>query len=125
MLLSDPVDDEFVFDPKYWDYPFASTVAVLVVSFGVRGLKDIYYATVCQLLFWGFGHKGPDGIYNALAGLQAGRGEWFYAAFPTLLDTYEGITELRRTRTLSTKSIIRTGSWALGFYLGRTHYLGF
>ena len=40
---------------------------------------------------------------QALAGLQAGRGEWFYAAYPTLLDTYEGINDLRRTKGLTKK----------------------
>ena len=126
--MSDPVDAEWsfgypaIFDEKLesfgaknWDYPFHSVLATFSVSFGVKNLNDIYYATACQLIFWWFGFKGPDGIYNALAGLQAGRGQWFYAAYPTLLDTYEGIIDFKRTKGLSKKGFIRTGAWSLGF----------
>jgi hypothetical protein len=111
------------FGVNNWDYPFASMLATVLVSFGVKNVRDIYYATFCQLIFWGFGYKGPDGIYNALAGLQAGRGEWFYAAYPTLLDTYEGINDFRRTKGVTKKGIIRSGAWSLGFYLSRNRYL--
>ena len=111
------------FGARGWDYPLPSVLATFSVSFGVKNLSDIYFATVCQLIFWLFGFRGPDGIYNALAGLQAGRGQWFYAAYPTLLDTYEGINDFKRTQGLSKKGFIRTGAWSLGFYLGRRKIL--
>ena len=111
------------YNPSGWDYPVASTIALIISSFGIEGLLDIYYATACHLIYWFWGYKGPDAIYNALSGLQAGRGKWLFAAFPTMLDTYEGINELRKKNGLTPKTLIRTGSWSLGFWLGRKKYL--
>ena len=99
-------------DTPIWDYPVMSFAATAIVSLGVKSMLDVYFALACQVIYMLSGYSGPDAIYNALAGLQAGRGRYTYIILPTLLTAYETIENFRKNKN----NLTYKGSTTLGFY---------
>ena len=110
--------DEWYPEPKNWDYPIASMIALVIVSFGVRSFYDLAIGGVAQFVYWFAGQKGPDGMWSALAGLQISRGQWRTGAFPTLLDAYETYTDYKKMTDITFASVYRTVAWFFGFFSG-------
>ena len=110
-------------DMKVWDYPVLSIGALIAVSFGVRRMREVYFAIACQAAYWYMGHQGPDAMWNALAGLQAGRGNYKYIILPTLLTSYESIERYRQKQGVTYKTQIIWGFYGLGYLLGRYTFL--
>ena len=109
--------------PEQWERPFLSLVALAIVSFGIKSSTDIYFATAAQFLFWLSGKKGPAGMYSALAGLQFGRNQFKYAAFPTLMDSYYTINDLKTKKRITYAHLLATIIWFLGYFLAKFRYL--
>ena len=109
--------------PEKWEKPFYSMVALAVVTFGVRNMTDIYFATAAQFAFWVCGHKGPVAMYSALAGLQFGRKQYKFAAFPTLLDSYYAINDFSTKKVVSFTHALATIIWLAGFFLAKYRYI--
>ena len=135
-MPSDPIDDFNQTDYDYWDEyeayerktegwekPILSMAALLVVSLGVRTKAEWIFAVACQLVFWVCGHKGPDGMYNALAGVQTAYGRYKYSAFPTLLDAYNSIEDLSKQKRLTERHIMIWVIYGLGFGLAKYRVL--
>ena len=111
-------------DTPVWDYPVMSLAATAIVSLGVKSMVDVYFAVACQLAYWFCGHSGPDAMYNALAGLQAGRGEYTYIILPSLLTAYETIENFNKNKnTLTYKASMTLGFYGLGFLLTKYRFL--
>ena len=106
-------------DMTVWDYPVLSIGALIAVSFGVRRMRSVYFATMCQVVYWFSGHKGPAAMWNSLAGLQAGRGNYKYVILPTLLTSYESIENYRQKKGFTYKSQMILGFYGLGYLLGK------
>ena len=132
--MSDPIDfdqsrswsiftDEPGGLPEKWERPVFSLVALAIVTLGIKNSLDIYFATAAQFAFWYCGHKGPAAMYSALAGLQFGRNQYKFAAFPTLLDSYYTITDLSTKKRISYAHSMATISWFLGYFLAKYRYL--
>ena len=109
--------------PETWEKPFYSMVALAVVSLGIRNSIDIYFATAAAFAFWVCGHKGPAGMYSALAGLQLGRKQYKFAAFPTLLDSYYAINDFSTKKVISLSHLMATIIWFTGFFLAKYRYI--
>ena len=106
-----------------WEYPKLSIVALIVVSFGVRHMGEVYFAIVAQLIYWYCGHSGPDAMWNALAGVQAGRGKYKYVILPTLLTSYEAIDNYTQNKNFTYRTSMILGLYGLGFLLGKYRFL--
>ena len=126
---SDPIDDEdfdggwghstrFV-DYERWEYPVPSLAALAWVSQGINSMVEVYFAIACQAAYWFCGHSGPDAMWNALAGIQAGRGKYTYIYLPTLLTTYESFENYNKKKNLTYKTSMVLGFYGLGFLLGK------
>jgi len=135
-MPSDPIDDfdqtnydyweEYeVYEGKTkgWEKPILSMAALLVVSLGVRTPAEWAFAVASQLVFWVCGHKGPDAMYNALAGVQIAYGRYTYSAFPTLLDAYNSIEDLSKQKRLTDKHILVWVIYWVGFLLAKYRVL--
>ena len=109
--------------PEKWERPVLSLVALAIVSFGIKNSSDIYFATAAQFAFWICGHKGPAAMYSALAGLQFGRNQYKFAAFPTLLDSYYAITDFSTKKSISYAHTMATIAWFMGFFLAKYRYI--
>ena len=130
--LSVPVDDFTqdaygnafkYFDTTQWEFPIISVLALVVVSFGIQSFKDVYFAIACQFLYWYLDYDGPEGLYNALAGLQVGRRAYKWIYLPTILTAYETMRSYSKQKTLTYKSSTTLGIYALGFIVGRYRLL--
>ena len=134
--MSDPVDFDQSNDyldsvfqdapggpPDKWERPLFSVMALAIVSLGIKSSKDIYFATAAQLVFFLFGKKGPAGMYSALAGIQVGRGQYKFAAFPTLMDSYYTISDLSTEKRVTYSHLIATTIWFLGYFLAKSRYI--
>ena len=132
--MSDPIDDfnqtdyweqyeVYERNTKGWEKPIASMAALLVVSLGVRTKFEWTYAVASGLVFWYCGHKGPDAMYNALAGVQIAYGRYTYSAFPTLLDAYNSIEDLSSKKRLTDKHILVWIIYWVGFLLAKYRVL--
>ena len=130
-LHSDPVDEfdegfghsiSFI-DYKTWDYPVLSLAALAWVSMGIKSMFEVYFGVACQAAFWFCGHSGPDAMWNALAGVQAGRGKYSYIYLPTLLTAYESIENYNKKKSVTYKTSMVLGFYGLGFLLGKYRFL--
>ena len=109
-------------DTPVWEFPLG-LIATAITSLGVNSMIDVYFALACQVVFMLCGHSGPDAIYNALAGLQAGRGKYTYIILPTLLTTYETIENFNKNKTLTYQASMTLGFYGLGFLLTKYRFL--
>ena len=110
-------------DTPVWEFPLG-LIATAIVSLGVNSMIDVYFALACQVVFMLCGHSGPDAIYNALAGLQAGRGKYTYVILPTLLTTYEAIENFKKNKNnLTYKGSMTLGFYGLGFLATKYRFL--
>ena len=133
--MSDPVDEPgwfdqnlyghavTYFDTNKWDFPVLSIAALGVVSLGIRRYREVYFAIACQLGYWYLGYTGPDAMYNALAGYQAGTGRYSYIYFPTMLTAYETIQKFNEKQAFTYKTTTTLGIYGLGFLLGKSRLL--
>ena len=122
------VDDSYggpvtYFDYNKWEHPWLGIAALAIVSLGVRSMRDVYFAIACQAAYWYCGHGGPDAMWNSLAGLQAGRGNYTYLVLPTLLTAYESIENYNEKKSLTYKSSMILGFYGLGYLLTKFRFL--
>ena len=127
----DPIDDDdfdggwghsiyFTDFKKTGIIPAVSIAALVWVSFGIKRYAEVYFALACQAADWYCGHRNPDAMWNALAGIQAGRGQYEYIYLPTLLTAYESFENYNKnngTFTYGTTMVL--GFYGLGFLLGK------
>ena len=98
-------------------------VALAIVTLGVKSIGEVYFAIAAQFVYWYCGHKGPAGMYSALAGIQWGHDRYQFAAFATAIDAYYLINGLGTKKVLSYNSMMATIIWFVGFFLAKYKYL--